>query len=231
MLGHAFLGFFERNFSALSTQDQEKLLKSAVLVIGCGGLGGYVLEILARIGVGRLIFADGDRFEQTNLNRQILATTENLGKNKAKVAKHRIEKIAPYCKPMALEYFIGPSDISKYARSVELIVDAVDGVETKVQLIKQCQGAMIPVVTGAVAGFEGFVSSVLPSGKSPIDFFCGRNGEGAENLLGTPAPTVSMIGTLQAYEAISYICWGRFYLENKVCYISLRNFSFDILKL
>jgi len=231
MMEDIFPKALTKNFSALCKKDQKKLLNSRVFVVGCGGLGGYVLEILARMGVGSLIFADGDVFEETNLNRQLFSTTENLGKNKAICAKERIRQIAPFCRTYAIDRFLNLNEIEFYIKEVDVVIDAIGGIRFKADLIATAQKQKIPIITGAIAGFEGFISCVLPDSNPPLDFFQGSDMEGAENILGSPAPSVSLIATLQAFEAISYICWQRFHLVNKVFYVSLKDFSFTTLSL
>ena len=86
---------FDRNFPALTQQEQRQLWESHVCVVGCGGLGGYIIEYLARVGVGRLTVVDGDRFEPSNLNRQLLCTQPLLGSLKAEAAAARIRSIHP----------------------------------------------------------------------------------------------------------------------------------------
>ncbi len=223
-----FHRFLKRNYSALSYEEQERLLCSKVLVVGCGGLGGYVLEILARIGVGELIFADGDVFEETNLNRQLLCSLDTLGKNKAEVAEERLKKIAPACSLAPILNYLTLEDVSKIAKDVDVVIDCVGGVSFKRDLLSLSLENHFPLITGAVAGFEGFVCSILSNRRdAPFDFFSSK---GAEEDLGCTCPIVSIIGTIQAYEAISYIVWNKFNLEHKILYISLKDFMFSFFK-
>ena len=80
-----------RNIPSLSIEEMEKLAESRVLVVGCGGLGGNIIEHLTRAGVGSLTVVDGDVFEESNLNRQLLSTSENLGQKKAAAAAERVK--------------------------------------------------------------------------------------------------------------------------------------------
>jgi len=221
----------KRNFSALTKEDQQKLINSKVLVVGCGGLGGYVLEILARIGIGNLIFADGDKFEKTNLNRQILCSLMTLGENKAEVTEKRIKQIAPHCTPLAIPRYLKKEEVVELGKNVHIVIDATGGIGFKKELLIECSKKSIPIITGAVAGFEGFVSTILPGSKIPLNFFSSNNGEGAEFILGCTAPIVSIVGTLQAFETVSFICWNKPKVVNKVFYISLKDFSFSTFEL
>ena len=84
---------YNRNFHSLSQQDQEKLAKSTVAVVGCGGLGGYMAEELSRLGIGRLILIDGDQHDETNINRQLTATELTLGCWKVQAARERLQQV------------------------------------------------------------------------------------------------------------------------------------------
>lgn len=221
----------KRNFFSLGSVEQGRLLRSKVLVVGCGGLGGYVLEILGRSGVGELIFADGDDFEETNLNRQLYSNTNNLGQNKALEAKARLSSIFPFLKLKALPYFLSEKDLEKEIKEINLVIDCIGGIEFKRTLISKCQKHKKPLITAAIAGFEGFVSSVVSYSNPPLTFYQGMQKEGAENILGSPAPAASLIATLQAAEAINFLAWQRLNLINKVLYISLKDFSFETYSL
>ncbi|KUJ95843.1 MAG: UBA/THIF-type NAD/FAD binding protein [Desulfonauticus sp. 38_4375] len=221
----------KKNFKALSIEEQKKLLQSKVLVVGCGGLGGYVLELLARSGVGKLVFADGDTFEETNLNRQLFSTLKNLGQNKALEAKKRLQTIFPFLQLTPLDYFLTEQDLETQISQVDLVIDCLGGIGFKPVLIQKCQQKNIPIVTGAIAGFEGFLSTVLPESKAPLAFYQGSQEEGAENTLGSPASMVSLIATLQSAEAISFLRKQKFHLVNKVFYVSLTDFIFETYSL
>lgn len=218
--------FLQKNLSAISPLEQKKLIDSKVTVIGCGGLGGYVIEILTRIGIGHLQVCDGDLFEETNLNRQILCTRNTIGENKAQIAKKRIREISSCCKVDVVDMFVGVHQLKELLKDSDVVVDAVGGITFKKELLTHCQRENIPIVTGAVAGFEGFISSVANSSKLPIDFFQGENREGAENILGCPPTTVSLVATIQAQEVVSKILWNKFYLENKVLFVDLKRINF-----
>ena len=90
---------YSRNIPAVSAEDMETLRQSRILVAGCGGLGGFIIEYLARIGVGSLTVADGDTFCLSNLNRQILSTAGNIGRNKALAAADRVREINASMEP------------------------------------------------------------------------------------------------------------------------------------
>ncbi|MDR0425871.1 MAG: tRNA threonylcarbamoyladenosine dehydratase [Clostridiales bacterium] len=125
-----------------------RLQNAAVLVFGAGGVGGYCLEILARSGVGRVDIVDRDVFEKSNLNRQLLATGDVLGKSKALAAAQRLKAIDPAIQSTAYALFYLPEtadriDLTAYS----YCVDAIDTVTGKLTVIERCQKAGVPVIS------------------------------------------------------------------------------------
>lgn len=117
--------------------DKIDALKAAkVLVCGVGGVGGYVVEALARVGVGTIAVLDNDVFSDSNLNRQILATVDTIGKRKTEVAEQRIKAINPDCKTIAYDLFYMPDTAQSVpVEDFDYIVDAIDTVSAKLALI------------------------------------------------------------------------------------------------
>ena len=111
---------WERNFPSLSGPEQLRLFDSSVLVVGLGGLGGMLALLLARVGVGRLLLADGDVFLPSNLNRQILATDQTLGRNKAQVAAAHIQQINPALLTEAIAAYLTPNNLPTYLSQVQV---------------------------------------------------------------------------------------------------------------
>jgi len=113
----------------------EKLRLSNVIVVGLGGVGGYVVEALVRAGVGHLTLVDGDVFALSNLNRQILATQSTIGKSKAEVAEQRAKQINPNIKTEAKHLYLTKENISDFQlEKFDVIIDAVDDVDAKVEI-------------------------------------------------------------------------------------------------
>ncbi len=121
--------------------DKIESLKSArVLVCGVGGVGGYVVEALARVGVGTIAVLDNDVFSESNLNRQILATTDTVGMRKTEVATTRIKSINPDCNVTAYDLFYMPDTADEVPlENYDYIVDAIDTVSAKLELIQRAQ--------------------------------------------------------------------------------------------
>lgn len=139
---------FARTELLLGSDALEKLKKATVAVFGLGGVGGYVVEALARSGVGALELVDHDTISITNLNRQILATHATLGQSKAQAAKKRVEDINPHIQATVRECFFGPDtadtfDFSRYS----YVVDAIDTVTGKLALVTAAQNAGVPIIS------------------------------------------------------------------------------------
>ena len=141
------MDFFSRTRLLLGADAMEKLNKAHVAVFGMGGVGGYVVEALARSGVGELTLVDHDTISPTNLNRQILATVDTIGMEKSDAAAKRVQSINPACKVHALHKFYGPDTAAEFDFSCyDYVVDAIDTVTGKLALIAAAKAAGTPIL-------------------------------------------------------------------------------------
>ena len=139
---------YERTVLVLGAEAVKKLKNSRVAVFGLGGVGGYVVEALARAGVGALDLIDGDSFTKSNLNRQILALESTVGRAKAEVAKERVLAINPHiCANERSFYFNESTADSLDFSGYDYVVDAIDSVADKLLIITRCQAAGTPVIS------------------------------------------------------------------------------------
>jgi len=144
---------FSRTQMLLGPEAMEKLRQSRVAVFGIGGVGGYVVEALARAGIGALDLVDHDRIALSNLNRQIIATRETLGLYKVDVAETRIHSINPDCKVTVHRIFFLPETREQFVFSdYDYIVDAIDTVAGKLALVETAKAAGTPVICAMGAG-------------------------------------------------------------------------------
>ena len=118
-------GRYCRNVPALSEAECQLLRQKRVLVVGCGGLGGHIIDQLARIGIGHLRVVDGDVFEETNLNRQLLSCVSRLGHSKAKTAAEHVARVNPDSKAEAAEVFLDAANVSELLKDCDLVMDAL----------------------------------------------------------------------------------------------------------
>lgn len=145
--------FFTREVALLGEDGFARLKRASVIVFGAGGVGGAVIEALARSGIGAITVVDADKVEESNLNRQILATLSSIGKYKAEVAVERIKSINPDCTATAKVMFYLPEnsseiDLEKY----DFVVDCIDTVTAKIFLAKECYKKGIRIISSAGTG-------------------------------------------------------------------------------
>ncbi|MBO4572891.1 MAG: tRNA threonylcarbamoyladenosine dehydratase [Clostridia bacterium] len=144
---------FSRTELLLGAAAMKKLQNSRVIVFGVGGVGGYVVEALARSGVGAIDVVDNDVISVSNVNRQIIATTRNVGEKKVDVISRRIKEIDPNCKVTCHEVFVLPDTIDKFdLSSYDYVVDAIDTVSGKIAVIVAATNAGVPVISSMGAG-------------------------------------------------------------------------------
>lgn len=144
---------FERTRMLLGDEAVEKLNSARVAVFGVGGVGGYVVEALVRSGIGEIDVFDKDTVSVSNINRQIIATQKTVGKSKVEAIKARAEEINPRCVVHAHECFYLPENADNYDFSVyDYIVDAIDTVTAKIEIIKRAKALNIPVISSMGTG-------------------------------------------------------------------------------
>ena len=156
---------YSRNVPALS-EDQCALLEAKrVAVIGCGGLGGHIIELLARIGVGHIVCVDGDVFDETNLNRQLLSQEALLDKSKALAAVERIQCINSRISFEGYPCFLKQDNAASLIQGCDLVFDALDNVDARRILEQACEQENIPYVHGAISGWYAQAAVCLPGQK------------------------------------------------------------------
>ena len=143
---------FERRDLLLNPSQIEKLNNAKVALFGLGGVGGYTLEAITRMGIKNLFLCDGDVFDESNLNRQILSTQNVIGINKALVAKERVLSINPQANVLVFDKFIDESTINEINFDFDYIIDAIDDTKAKVLLIKKANELNIPIISMMGAG-------------------------------------------------------------------------------
>ena len=184
---------------------QQKLLDSTALIIGMGGLGSPAAMYLVAAGIGRLIISDFDQVEDSNLQRQIIHRTQDIGELKAFSAKRTIAEINPDCVVDALDWQLEESELEGYAREADIVLDCTDNFPTRFSINRACVKAGTPLVSGAAIRMEGQIASYIPGSGGPC-YQClykqeFENTETCE-MEGVLSPIVGVIGTMQALQTI-----------------------------
>jgi molybdopterin/thiamine biosynthesis adenylyltransferase len=226
-------GRYLRNFTAYSPAEQARLLRSAAALVGLGGLGGTVLEILVRTGVGTIRAADGDRFEESNLNRQLLAEDARLDRPKAEAARARAAAVNPTLSVSARAAFLDQAGMEALAAGAAVAVDALGGLADRPALARAAAACGVPLVTAAVAGDTGFVGTVLPGGPAVWEMFggAGSGSAPAEDALGCQAAGVTVVAGLQAAEALRILAGRPPRLAGKMLIVDLSDMRFETVTL
>ena len=144
---------FSRLEKVIGKENLNNLKNKSVLILGCGGVGGYVVESLARSGIGTLILVDFDVIDESNINRQIIALDSTIGKNKVDVFEERIKDINKECKVIKIKKFIDEDNIVElFDYNIDFFVDACDAVPTKKAVIKECLKRKIKFISSMGTG-------------------------------------------------------------------------------
>ena len=153
---------YSRNIPALTEEECLTLQQKRILVVGCGGLGGHIIDQLARIGVGFLRLADGDVFEETNLNRQLLSRVPLLGVSKAKTAADHVAEVNPLVTTETMEAFMTADNVHALIADCDIVMDALDNIPSRRILATACSEAGIPYVYGAIQGWIAQAAVSMP---------------------------------------------------------------------
>lgn len=223
---------YSRNIGTISLEENEILRKSKVCVVGCGGLGGYIIEMLVRLGVGEITAVDNDVFDETNLNRQILSDENNIGKRKAFIAKKKMEIINSGVEINPIFELLNESNAESILKDHQVVVDALDNIPSRLILQSTSSLLNIPMVHGAIAGWYGQISTIFPGDNTLTRIYGEHNGvKGIEIDLGNPSFTPAVVSSIQVSEVVKILIGRGDLLRNKLLYIDLLNLSFEVLDL
>lgn len=214
---------------------QEKLLDSTVLIVGLGGLGSSAAMYLASAGVGHLILADFDTVELSNLQRQIIHSTDDIGRTKVESAADSLKKINPDITITKFAAKLDNESLNALLPQVDLVLDGCDNFETRFAVNRACVTHRKPLVSGAAIRFEGQVSVFLNNEAPSPCYQCLYKEEGEENMNctenGVLAPLVGIIGSIQATEAIKVLTGIGKSLESKLLLLDVLHMECRTLKL
>lgn len=220
---------YQRNQDIISKDQQAILAKKKVAVVGCGGLGGFVIEELARLGVGHLVLIDGDKFEETNLNRQLFSSEDNLGEHKAIATKIQLESINSMIKITANPCFFNKINGQTLLAGCDLVMDCMDSVVGRFDLAEICDIMKLTHVHGAIAGWRGQVG-LIEANKHLMSKIYSTTQTPSKNF-GSPIFTVAATASIQVAEAIKYLLGNEQGLRNKLLYADFLNYDFVVIDL
>jgi len=222
-----------KNLNALTEEDIIKLNKSHVCVVGCGGLGGYILEFMSRIGIEKITAVDGDVFDESNLNRQLLSNSENLGLYKVTEAQKRINLVNPNVNFIGIKNEITEENINMLLpKDVNCIVDAVDNVKTRFLLEEFAWKNNIPLIHGAIGGWYGQVSTIMPGDKTITKIYQSKEEPNKEvKSMGNLPHAASLIASFEVNEVVKLLTNKGDLLTNKLLYIDLKSNSYNTFEI
>jgi molybdopterin/thiamine biosynthesis adenylyltransferase len=216
-----------RNGDILSVAEQLRLAESRVAVAGAGGLGGQAILLLARLGVGTLVVVDGDRFEESNLNRQALCVGETVGELKALAAAAVVSAVNPGVRVIPHPVRLDADVVDGILAGSDAVVDGLDNVPDRMLLQAAAARLGIPMVHGALAGFEGRVMTVLPGDAGVRALYGDAPGpeepDRPEAVLGVPAVTAALVGPLQAMEVLKILLRRGNLIRNAMAWCDLES--------
>ena len=215
-----------RNATTIRPMEQARLARARVLVVGCGGLGGHMLEFLVRAGVGTILACDPDRFEPTNANRQLLASTEDIGRAKAEVACERAGRINPLVRmvPLARDFR------EEKFLAADLIVDCLGGAAHRRELQLMATEARVPLVSAGISGWTALISTTWP-GETGLAEFMNEKQAGSELIQGVPSPVAGFAASLQATEALRILAGHTPALRGSLLLADLAEMRFSSISL
>ncbi len=210
-------------------RGQEKLEKSTVVVIGCGGLGSPMLTYLTLAGVGKLVLIDCDEVSESNLNRQFLHGEGDVGRLKTESAKDKLYALNSEVEFVEVNEKLDEKNTGKIIEGADVVVDCVDNIETRIIVGRECLKQNIPLVEAGVQGFYGWIMNIK---RESACLEC----MGFENMkLQTPVPiigvTAGVIGCLQANECIKILLGMKETLDGVMLQYDGIDGSFDRIKL
>ena len=214
-----------RNLGTVGWDGQRKLLESTVAIVGCGGLGGWIVEGLARMGAGCLVVIDADTFEENNLNRQALCSEDSIGEAKTAHVTRRVSAVNGATEIRAYQTWASRDNLPELLAGATVVVDALDVLPTRLMLQDVAQNLGIPMVHGAIAGYTGQVMTILP-GDTGLYALYGRGPvpeRGIETQWGNPAATPMMVAAWQIQEAVKVITGQGSLLRNRLLFMDAQS--------
>jgi molybdopterin/thiamine biosynthesis adenylyltransferase len=224
-----------RNIGTIGLGGQIKLLQSTVAVVGVGGLGSSIVELLARQGIGHLIMIDDDRFTEQNLNRQIMSTEGNLGEYKVIAAAKRVKEINSGTSVTTFRQRLTQDNAQGLLNGAHAAVDGLDNLSSRLVVEQACRQLAIPYVYASIGGFSGQLMTVFPGDVGLSSLYGSRSSgmpeHGIETRIGNPPATVAMIAALQVQEVVKIITGIGTPIRNQILLVGTDECTVDNIQL
>lgn len=218
---------YSRNMGIINNQELTTIMKTKVLLVGVGGLGGYIACSLVRLGVENITIIDSDNFELSNLNRQIFATIKTLNKSKVAVTKEKLLDINPYLNIKAIHSKFDENIDESIFKDIDIIIDAVDNIKSKLLIEKYASINNIPLIHGAIGGWYGQLGVILP-GSDILKEIYKNKVLGVEDSLKSPTFIPGIVGNLMISEFIKFIL-KKGALLNQILYLDVLEHDYQII--
>ncbi len=220
---------YDRQKLMFSEDEMNQLTNATVGVIGCGGLGGYIIEMLARIGISSFVIVDSDVADVSNLNRQLLVTEQTIGQSKISLATNRISAINQHARVTGHSVYIDSINQADLFNSCDIILDATDNIPSRFILETIAKDLNIPLIHGAISGWYGHVCAIFP-GDFIFDKIYPNPTEDIEAINeGNPSFTPATIGSIQVSECIKVLLNRDNILRNKLLMINLLDNEYSVI--
>ena len=208
----------DRQKGILNKKEQLKLKNANITVIGCGGIGGAVIEMLARMGIGKLKIVDKDKFDVSNINRQLMSSMDFVGKNKADVTKEKIVSINPFVDVDTYNTELTQDNVNEILKNSDVVVDALDNIISRI-VTNRCSLKMkIPFVHGAIHGTMGQITTftsetptyeeifkLSSSGKDITQEVVKEMEKLTKSIPPVIGPVPNIVGCIQAFEIVKIL--------------------------
>jgi molybdopterin/thiamine biosynthesis adenylyltransferase len=221
-----------RSLGTVGWEGQIALLQATVGIAGAGGLGGWIIEGLARMGVGRLIIIDSDVFQDNNLNRQVFCVERNLGQPKVEAARQRVAEVNSAVEVVAHQVRVDEAQMLQLLHGADVLVDALDALPTRLALQRAAQKLSVPLVHGAIAGYVGQVMTIFPDDPGLVGLYGDRPvpEHGIEVQWGNPAATPMMVAAWQIQEVVKLLTGRGEPLRRRMLFMDSEIGTIDILQ-
>ncbi len=217
------------NLNAFTQTELDTVRQKSVCVVGCGGLGGFVCNALARFGVGSITVIDGDTFSESNLNRQLFARPDTIGLYKAEVCKNELAHINDELEVFAVCQMLDETNAENLLYGHDIVIDCLDSPQARIVLENACQRLGVVFVHGAIGGFCGQVAAVFPGEGIMKRLYA--EGEGAAlPMRGNPVFTAQTVAALECGEALKILAGRASELRGRLLLIDLTDYSFEMIR-